>query len=500
MESKEKIESKQQLINEEIKNKGYNLEYFITFIKSLKGENGDNLENWTYSELQKVISDFHSRYQPNPLVTSSIKSVDLSQSARLTTNFASINEEINCKSIEQNELTNLDNLKITLLFPEKSRNEEIYNKKFTITFKLEVFPLKIELRRRHQDFFWLKTILSKLYPGYFIPPIKEKELPESTSDEIITKRMTDCSHFINEICKDNILRSSKVFHDFITTEKEQEFQIKRKYYNSLEKPKSVEDMVTEFGKVSLDGSIFVEGQKFDKNKNNLKKNIEILVRLNKNLKNLIKEFLTVNKSIKEVGEIFNELLAQSHTFPENINLIKSYYAMKNLMTDWAYSEQRKATIFDLNVRQYFKYLNREYDSIKELYNNFEETKNDYIKSKKNLEKDKESLFKKKNVKNWGLPPELANIDVNNKELCFEKMLPKETAELYEKKKLACFYGNNFEKEFSRLRSRIELNSKDEFIELYKNLTKEIHEQLEMWEKFKNFENIIIPASTAGTKK
>jgi len=80
------------------------------------------------------------------------------------------------------------------------------------------------------------------------------------------------------------------------------------------------------------------------------------------------------------------------------------------------------------------------------------------------------------------------------------MLPKETAELYEKKKLACFYGNNFEKEFQRLRNRIELNSKDEFIELYKNLTKEIHEQIEMWDKFKNFENIIIPASNSGTKK
>ena len=500
MENNNNIENKQSLVNEEITVKGYNLDMFIIFLKTKKGQNGDNLENWTYEELQTAIADFHSQYQPNPLITSAIKSTDLAQSTRLTTNFYSINEDINCKSIEQNQLTNLDNLKINLLFPEKSKNDENYDKKFTITFLLDIFPLKTQLRRRHQDFYWLKTTLSKLYPGYFIPPILEKDLSDSDSDMIITKRMTDCYNFINEICKDNILRSSKVFYDFVTTEKEKEFQIKRKYYNSLEKPKLVEDMITELGVVTLDGSIFGEGQKFDKNKNYMKKNMEILSKLIDRLKTLIKDFDTVNKSIKLVGESFNELLTQSYTFPENTKLIKSFHAIKNLMLDWAYSEQRKKTIFELNIRQYFKYLNREYDSIKELYNNFEETKEDYLKNKKNLEKEKESLFKKKNVKNWGLPPELANIDVNNKELCYEKMLPKETLDVENKRKLACFYGNNFEKEFVRLRNRIELNTSDVFNDFYKNSSKEINEQVEMWEKFKNFENLVINIENKDAKK
>ena len=315
MENNNIIENKQRLINDEITVKGYNLDNFIIFLKSKKGQNGDNLENWTYEELKAAVVDFHSQYQPNPLITSTIKTTDLAQSTRLTTNFSSINEDINCKSIEHNQLTNLDNLKINLLFPEKSKNDENYDKKFTITFLLEILPLKTQLRRRHQDFYWLRTTLSKLYPGYFIPPILEKDLSDSDSDMIITKRMTDCYNFINEICKDNILRSSKVFYDFVTTEKEKEFQIKRKYYNSLEKPKLVEDMITELGVVSLDGSIFAEGQKFDKNKNYMKKNMEILSKLIDRLKTLIKDFDTVNKSIKLVGESFNELLTQSYNFP-----------------------------------------------------------------------------------------------------------------------------------------------------------------------------------------
>ena len=35
-------------------------------------------------------------------------------------------------------------------------------------------------------------------------------------------------------------------------------------------------MITELGVVSLDGSIFAVGKKFDKNKNYMKKNMEIL--------------------------------------------------------------------------------------------------------------------------------------------------------------------------------------------------------------------------------
>ncbi len=79
MENNNNIENKQSLVNEEITVKGYNLDMFIIFLKTKKGQNGDNLENWTYEELQTAIADFHSQYQPNPLITSAIKSTDLAK-------------------------------------------------------------------------------------------------------------------------------------------------------------------------------------------------------------------------------------------------------------------------------------------------------------------------------------------------------------------------------------------------------------------------------------
>ena len=74
-------------------------------------------------------------------------------------------------------------------------------------------------------------------------------------------------------------------------------------------------MINELEVFSLDGLIFSEDQKFDKNKIYMKKNMNILLKLIDILKTLIKDFDTVNKSIKLVGESFNELLTQSYNFP-----------------------------------------------------------------------------------------------------------------------------------------------------------------------------------------
>ena len=87
MENNNNIENKQSLVNEEITVKGYNLDMFIIFLKTKKGQNGDNLENWTYEELQTAVTEFHSQYQPNPLITSTIKSTDLAQSTSFNNKF-----------------------------------------------------------------------------------------------------------------------------------------------------------------------------------------------------------------------------------------------------------------------------------------------------------------------------------------------------------------------------------------------------------------------------
>ena len=287
-------------------------------------------------------------------------------------------EEINCNSPDKTDLSDIQDLSIKLLFPEKSKGNEMYDKKFVCTFLIETSPIKFSVRRVHKDFYWLRKTLQKLYPGIFIPPIKNKDISESTEEIKVTKIMTQCEHFVNEIIKDDLLRSSKIFYDFITTKNEKEFKIKRQAYEKMEPPKNINDLSTREGKINLDGSIFIQGNRFDKCKTNMNSNIQILNKLNKELKTLVKDITNITNKITTISDLFGDLLLQSQMFPQNDLLIKSYLSAKNLMNNWAYSQRRQATIFDLHIRQYFRYLEREYESIKELYTNYEKKKNEYI--------------------------------------------------------------------------------------------------------------------------
>ena len=80
-----------------------------------------------------------------------------------------------------------------------------------VYFLVEAQPKGYSVRRSAQDFVWLREVLKKFYPGIFIPPINNKELSESDSDEKVTKRMTGCNYFIMEIAKDHLLKNSKIF-------------------------------------------------------------------------------------------------------------------------------------------------------------------------------------------------------------------------------------------------------------------------------------------------
>ena len=48
------LEEKQSFLRENILNKGFNGEEFMDFLIKLKGENANNLEQWTLDELKMV--------------------------------------------------------------------------------------------------------------------------------------------------------------------------------------------------------------------------------------------------------------------------------------------------------------------------------------------------------------------------------------------------------------------------------------------------------------
>ena len=184
-------QNKDQLIYEEIIQKGYQQEMFNVFLKAKKGPQGADLSIWSYEELQNAINEFLQNnpnlqsQEMNPQILQTESSV--LQSQRLNTNFVQMEEEINCNSPDKTDLSDIQDLSIKLLFPEKSKGNEMYDKKFVCTFLIETSPIKFSVRRVHKDFYWLRKTLQKLYPGIFIPPIKNKDISESTEEIKVTK-------------------------------------------------------------------------------------------------------------------------------------------------------------------------------------------------------------------------------------------------------------------------------------------------------------------------
>ena len=52
------IEEKQTYLRENILNKGYNAEEFMSYLNIKKGEKGLDLGNWTMEELENTVAEF----------------------------------------------------------------------------------------------------------------------------------------------------------------------------------------------------------------------------------------------------------------------------------------------------------------------------------------------------------------------------------------------------------------------------------------------------------
>jgi hypothetical protein len=58
-----------------------------------------------------------------------------------------------------------------------------------IAYEIRTKPFDYIVRRRFNDFMWLRNILVKEYPGFFVPPLPEKGVKRSFDQEYLIERM-----------------------------------------------------------------------------------------------------------------------------------------------------------------------------------------------------------------------------------------------------------------------------------------------------------------------
>ena len=503
MEDDASQEEKQNYLRENILEKGYDPNTFVEFLKTKKGEAGSDITNWSMEDLTEVVQEFISKNslpekekekekekepepepEPDPFLIPrrqtmnlkrpynddiiSVKSAKISRTQSYIPNLTDEDyglitpEYLKCQKSETTELSKYDNIEINVKDPKRIYGG-FFSKDF-IVYLITTNPLKKSVRRKHDDFIWLRERLSIIYNLNILPRLPKKG--KVNEDKHINKRLRNLEKFLNYLIKDPLIKSSNILCDFLTLEKDKDFEKRKKIYNKMKTPIEFKDIKTIDGKIKI--SVNPNKEIFlDNIKANSAFNETCLKKFNQNFKELKEEMNTVIGRVSSFGPLFDKLIKISTIYLDNNTIIESYKQMKNIFNSCAEMFKRQSGFFYNDVKEYLKLINGNYHHIRDLAQIVETHKINYNKSVKNLISKKEELFKKGDTDNWQLDVKDRN---NLQEFYFDriasyqKICAKDTKSLIKVKEKYGYHLNKIISEFQRMRNINTIEHKNKVIQ------------------------------------
>ena len=483
----ESQEHKQNFLRENILEKGYDVNQFVSFLKSKKGEAGSDISNWSMNDLYEVVQEFIKNNAPQDESQSQQNQTQAQTQTRnnndnilnksLTTNPTNpikltdedyglvIPEYVECIKSETTELSKYDKIEITVKDPQRINNG-FFSKAF-INFLITTNPINANVRRKHSDFVWLKERLSIIFNLNVLPRLPKKG--KVNEDKHINKRMRNLERFLVYLAKDPLIKNSQILFDFLTIEDDADFAKRKKIYNRMKTPTELKDIKTIDGKIKV--MITPQKEKFLENiKNNASFNETALKKFNQNFKILKTEMNTAISRILSFNPLFDKLIKISSTYLDNNIIIESYNQMKNIFNSWADTLKKQNTFFLNDVKEYLKLLSGNYHHIRDIVQVVEAQKNNYNKLSKNLISKKIELFRKGDVSNWQLDIKDKN---NLKEFysdrlaSYKKICFKDTNNIIKIKEKYGYHLNKIISEYQRLRNINTVENKEKVVQFSK---------------------------------
>ena len=380
---------------------------------------------------------------------------DENEDIDLSLNYGIITNPIeDTKLVDKTPLTSEENPTIQVGFPEKV--EGGFFSKAYVTYLITTNPLNIKVRRRYSDFDWLRQMMQNLFMYNVIPtnPRKNKFGSDKFGEPFLKKRMRTLEKFLNYTLMNPIIKSSQLFYDFISIENDADFQKKKKEYEKMKPPVNINDFQSPFGKVNIQ----INKKKttyFEKIKDNISFNENLLTKLNENFKILKTQIDNITLKIDEIAQNWDDLCQNSIKNLEGDEIIKTYEHMNKLFLNWSEALKHHSTIMHIDVREYFKYIKNNFKSMKDLVAIVENKKNIYNKNENNLANKKEDLFKRGDINKWELNIDdrnNANNLIQDKSKALTKILPKDTNNVIGMKKMYGFYLNRIIEEYERIKT------------------------------------------------
>ena len=403
---------------------------------------------------------------PNSSSTNNNSNVSLNRTVSLTGNESDygviIAETKKCKPCEVTDIGKAQNVIISLSNPEKK--EGGFLKKAYMTYLISTLPVSYKVRRRYSDFTWLRNALLNHFPANLIPPIPKRNRfgADPFSEQFVSKRSRGLEKFLNYLSKDPIIKRSQLYFDFLYIGAEVDFNSKKKVYEKVKPVTEVQEFRDENEKVNL----LITGEKegyLENIKDNTNININLLKKLNVSLKSLFDEMNNVINRMDEISKLWEQIYKASEKYFDNNTTCESFNKMSTLFKTWSSVLKEQNTIVNIDIREHFKFIRKNFSSLKDLVNSIDTHKYNYQKNVKNLMSKKEDLFKKGDPSKWELDPKNKldfSMIANDKKTAIFKMCPKETSNAINLKEFYGYYLNRAISEYERMRNLNGILNKD----------------------------------------
>jgi len=308
-----------------------------------------------------------------------------------------------------------------------------------VLYTVRTEPLAWVVKRRFNDFFWLRGVLQTQFPGYYVAPIPKKQNTGRLAEETILKRSRFLGRFMESIVRTPAFLRSQWLLAFLGETGLEQFQATKKATTKFRRPDRVEDFPTLSGSHLLNDSLSTE---YLQACNDLLSHSEILKkRLKRQSQSLLNTLKSLNEQLQGVAETYKSLSELQDSLGAGSKEL--FAGLSEVFRDWSgFEGHLYEAVYD-HMDTFYKFRYQEMTVLKDLLRERDVYLSAYLKADERLNSRKERLWTQADPSKWELDSDSA-LDsaslTSNKSLATTLMLPKDTATVGRAKDLFAYYN------------------------------------------------------------
>ena len=358
-------------------------------------------------------------------------------------------KEIDCQILEKSKISDTE-IKSIISNPRKISDSLVKNS--YLLYDITTPKMNWFVNRRYSDFIWLRETLVSLFPTILMPQLPKKKIGNRRFEEdFIQKRMNGLQKFLDEVLKNEILKTADPLISFLSFSERGFFEQQMKIIT----PKNM-NFDTIMGIKSFSGKIEVadmENEQLNDSQNYFNTVGNFFISLEeelKNIKNNLNQFsicmIQACKHLEQMENGFNRLSQYYNKANLSKDICNVFEQYQIFFKNFKRIHINQSSIIRTKLNECFKYIKNNGLSLIELIKKQNDIQNEYKQIKEDLLNKKEGYWKKMDITKWEMNP-MAQIDsallFRDKSYAFSKMCFQETIKVNAKGDLlGYFYMNN----------------------------------------------------------